>query len=73
MRPVSLFSGDALEQWGVEDLDKLLDHFGKEKKTVWQDDERIEHTSTSPPLVDSAVCRAEFRELKQTVISIVER
>ena len=32
MRPVSMYSGEALENWGKEQIEILLEHFGQEKQ-----------------------------------------
>nr|KAG5693080.1 hypothetical protein BaRGS_010639 [Batillaria attramentaria] len=35
-------TGEDLTNWGTSDLEKLLDHFGEERKVTWTDSEGVE-------------------------------
>ncbi|KAK7505926.1 hypothetical protein BaRGS_00002648 [Batillaria attramentaria] len=67
MRPISFLSGEDLTNWGTSDLEKLLDHFGEERKVTWTDSEGVEQAKKSAPVVDKEATRREWKDLKETV------
>jgi hypothetical protein len=52
MRPVSMYSGEALENWGKEQIEILLEHFGQEKQH--------KHDAIAQPVIHIEAVRKEW-------------
>lgn len=69
MRPISFYTGDELKNWGTQELEKLLDHFGHEKEITWTDEDGNKYQKKSAPLIDSTASKKEWSSLKDTVVA----
>ena len=67
MRPITFLSEDQLNTWGCDQLDQLLDHFGKEVEVTWKEEDGSEKSNISTPLCDPEATREEWKEAKSTV------
>jgi len=70
MRPVSMYCGEALENWGKEQIEILLEHFGQEKQHKHGDIaqpvihiEGVRHSILKPLVVKCGYPRFKLSEL----------
>ena len=68
MRPISLLGPHELEEWGNDHLDILIQKYGHEQTHTWKEEGEL-ITKTSEPLIDPDATKAEWKDIKTTVVS----
>ena len=67
MRPITFLGDEELSTWGCEQIVALIDHFGKEQVSVWEDEDRNAVRETSGPIIDAQATKQEWSLVKETV------
>ncbi|XP_071098775.1 zinc finger protein 862-like [Haliotis cracherodii] len=69
LRPISFLSKDELADWGNEQMEILIQQYGVEKTHTWTGDDKQQHTSSSPPIINPDDARSEWSDLKLKVLA----
>lgn len=68
MRPLSFLSPQQLTEYGNTEIQTLSDFYGHERTSTWKE-EGVQHSSTTPPLVDPDKVQGEWHLVKKIVLA----
>ena len=68
MRPLSCVPSVELDEWGNEDVQRLVNHYGQTQTHTFLDENKDEHKVTSLPILCPEDVMSEWVMLKETVL-----
>ena len=67
MRPVSFMTKEELTEYGNEEIEMLINHYGVTKTHTWKEGKHQHEGVSCPPIIDSDKTREEWQQAKECV------
>ena len=76
MRPIAFLNAEDLDEYGTEQIQTLINHYGTEKVHRWDKAKKQKNkaqeylrSETSPPLIDGEATLIEWKDVKDVVLA----